>query len=813
MRFNSKTLLCLMIFGCIIMSLSCVSAHELDSNVIDSPTLNPLVAGDAFSSDVNDVGSAKELDMDIQSLSPGDTYNFEKDFYLNDTKNNGRFYTGIVIETDNITLNGNGHTIQGNYESIFTVLANNVKIYNLIISNTDNTRYANDLTSDFYMVSPITWKGDNGLITGCDFYSNCAVNGGAIRLIGNNMLIDNCLFINNTATGVGGALYILGLNNTINNTYIINSSSKLKNMIYLNPGASLNVEDIYTDNVDELIMFGDYTCIDADWFYNPVYINLFDKNINLYEIVFKSMTETTYIFNNTWTNEITYLDKNFKYNAEYNGTDFYINFNRLYLGFDDKYEHLKQDYVSDILKIDGDLILGKTYHFKNIKSMGDIFYAIHEGKYIIENSLIAEYTFKTYWSDISDIKGISYSKVKDYLNALGYVNVDDYKNSSFLNIILPSYTTYITNSLGNIFDSLSDYTTIFVNGNDNKIVGPNKNDETNQWTGIKVSNEKINLVLRNLTISGFNHGVFIDKGSCTLINVKITDNYCNYNIEHDWGAGILNLGMCAIINCTFINNYAKYGGAIFNAGYLAIDNMTQFLNNNAYKSGKEIIYVDSAIINYNGTDYQGPDIVLTSNGTEYKVFHRTGYSEQEITTNMIISFAAAFVGGFIGGIAAGMIAGVVIGAISGLISGTITASVILSKNYNYHVSNLNTAFCIVGGSMLSGIVGGILGGAINMLYKYATAPKDPQVDLINNNPDNVEHDVNVEDVNKKNPPRLSSLEDSQVDQINGRSTPNKDYSGLKMKNDGLKRLKFVSSKCQVAGINDARFTLQPKPVA
>ena len=827
MRFNSKTLICLMIFGCIIMSLSCVSAHELDSNVTDSPMLNLLAAGDAFS-DVNDVGSAKELDMDIQSLSPGDTYNFEKDFYLNDTKDNGRFYTGIIIETDNITLNGNGHTIQGNNESIFTVLANNVKIYNLIISNTDNTRYANDLTSDFYMVSPITWKGDNGLITGCDFYSNCAVNGGAIRLIGNNMLIDNCLFINNTATRVGGALYILGLNNTINNTYIINSSSKLKNMIYLNPGASLNVEDIYTDNVDELIMFGDYTCIDADWFYHPVYINIFDKNINLYEIVFKSMTETTYIFNNTWTNEITYLDKNFKYNAEYNGTDFYINFNRLYLGFDNKIEHAKQDYVADYRKIDGDLILSKTYHFKNITSMGDIFYAIHEGKYIIENSLIAEYTFKTYWSDISDIKGISYSKVKDYLNTMGYVNADDYKDSSFLNIILPSHATYVTNSLGNIFDSLSDYTTIFVNGNDNRIVGPNKNDENNQWTGIKVSNEKINLVLRNLTISGFNHGVFIDKGSCTLINVKITDNYCNYDFEHDWGAGILNLGMCAIINCTFINNYAKYGGAIFNAGYLTIDNMTQFLNNNAYKSGKEIIYVDSAIINYNGTDYQGPEMVLTFNGTEYEVSHLSGYSEQEITNNMIFSFVASFVGGLIGGLAGGMIVGVVTGAIAGLISGTVTAVVTLSKNYNYHVSNLNTALLIVGGSMLSGIVGGIVGGAINMLYKYATAPGEQKIELINE-PENVDQNSQLSDeipeekldqdsqlsneISEEERIHLSGLDDSQADQVNARLTQNKNYQDLQMKDGGLKRLKFVSSKMQLDNMPGQRFTMQPtKPV-
>ena len=604
MKFKTKSLLGLMIILCLIMCVSCVSAHDVDSNETNILSLNSPCTGGI--NEINDAGSARELDLDIQSLSLGDTYNFEKDFYLNDTDNNVRFYKDIVIETDNVTLNGNGHIIQGNYAAIFSVLASNVKIFNLTICNTNTTRYADDnLNSDFYMISPITWKGNNGLISGCDFYSNCAVNGGAIRLSGNNTIIDNCLFMNNWATGVGGAIYILGTNNTIRNSYFENSSSNLKNTIYINPGISdwsiIDNINIQAEDSDEFIMFGDYTYIDADWFYEPVYDNVFDKNINLYEILFNSMAAPSYVFNNICTNEIIYLDRTFKYNVEYNGTDFYINFNKIYHGFDNKYYDLKKPFFSNPVAVYGDLILSKSYHLKNITSMGGVFKAIHEGNYLIENSSVAEYTFCDYWSDISDIKQISYVTLKNYVNALGYVNIENYKGSSFLNIILPTYgASYITKGLGNIFDHLSDYTTIVVNGNGAKIIGPNKNDGDNQWSGIKISKEQTNLVLQNLTITGFNHGVFIEKGTCTLINVKLINNSCDYITEHDWGGGILNFGVCQVVNCTFINNHANYGAAIFNAGYLLIDNMTQFLGNTAYSAGNEIIYVDDAIIDFNG---------------------------------------------------------------------------------------------------------------------------------------------------------------------------------------------------------------------
>ncbi len=728
-KFKAKSLFGLMIILCLIMCVSCVSAHDVVSNETDIMTLNS--PGTVDINDINDAGSAKELDLDIHSLSPGDTYNFEKDFYLNDTNNTARFYTGIVIETDNVTLNGNGHIIQGNHAAIFSVLASNVKIFNLTICNTDTTRYASDnLYSDFYMISPITWKGNNGLISGCYFYDNCAVNGGAIRLSGNNTIIDNCLFMNNWATAVAGAIYILGTNNTIRNSYFENSSSNLKNSIYINPGISNGSIDnitIQTEDRDGFIMFGDYTCIDAEWFYEPVYDNVFDKNINLYEMLFNSMATTTYIFNNIWTNEIKYLDKNFKYNVESNGTDFYINFNKLYQGFDYKYRDLKQPNTFNPVSVQGDLILSKGYHLNNITSMGDVFRAIHEGNYIIENSLVAEYTLEEIWSDISDIKQISYATLKNYVNALGYVNIENYKGASFLNIILPPYgPSYTTNGLGTIFDHLSDYASIVVNGNGAEIIGPKKNDEDNQWTGIKISKEQTNLVLQNLTITGFNHGIFIDKGICTLINVKITDNSCDYSTEHDWGGGILNLGSCQIVNCTFINNHAKFGAAIFNAGYLLIDNMTQFSGNRAYSTGNEITYVDNAIIDFNGKRYVNRAVDLEfCNGT-YFADYEHGYSPEQITEIMWGTFSAAFVGGFFAGVFGGIWIGIGIGAACGLIAGGISTACVLSNNYNYHVSNVNTALIIVGGSVAAGMVGGLIGGLVHNLFssKPTTEPID-----------------------------------------------------------------------------------------
>ena len=83
--------------------------------------------------------------------------------------------------------------------------------------------------------SPICWYGNNGTIDTCTFSNNYGVNGGVISFYGDNESIENTLFINSTALGVGAAFYNGGINNTFTNTTFINSRTCLSN------------EDFFTD--------------------------------------------------------------------------------------------------------------------------------------------------------------------------------------------------------------------------------------------------------------------------------------------------------------------------------------------------------------------------------------------------------------------------------------------------------------------------------------------------------------------------------------------------------------------------------------
>ena len=724
-KMGSKWLLNIMILLFMLMCLSCVCAHNVDTEMMESSSLNKT---STFISIDNghcmDIGTAKELDMDIQSLSPGDTYNFEKDYYFNDSSSNSRFYTGIMIKTDNITLNGNGHVIEGNLAAIFKVESNNVKISNLSIINTNTSRYSCNLISQYYEVSPINWLGDNGIVCDCEFYGNCAINGGTLRWSGNNGTISNVKFINNTAQGIGGALYILGTNTTIVNSVFCNSSSLYsREAIYLNPKArnfTLNgVSFIGYD--DTAILEGNQTNIDPDWFYELVYDDVFDKNLNLYEILYRAMLTKKYVLNTTWVSEISYIDKDLKYNVEYNGSDFYINFNKIFDNIDNKYNtQLDNLQINTGLIARGDLILGKSYHLQNIYNMNDIFKSLHEKEYLIEGTAVAEYTIQKS-GDLSVINKISYNALIEYLNAYSDLNI----NSPFLNIILPNNQIYYTNGYGNIFDSLSKYSGIVLNGNGSVIVGPYKNDEDNQWSCFKINNKNSKVSIRDLTIEGFNHGIFIDDdGTCILNNVKFTDNYCDYNTEHDWGGAILNCGICSVSNCTFINNHAKYGGAIYNQGVLFIDNMTQFMGNTAYKSGNEITYVDSAIIFFNGIKYEGHAVDLKfSNGTYFADYHN-GFTQSGRIQMLITSGVLSCAGGFISGVSIGnpwlgLLAGIGIG----VATGALMSVYVLCNNYDYHVSNVNTILLFTGVSVASGMIGGFLGGLIISLADAAEIAK------------------------------------------------------------------------------------------
>lgn len=65
----------------------------------------------------------------------------------------------------------------------------------------------------------------------------------------------------------------------------------------------------------------------------------------------------------------------------------------------------------------------------------------------------------------------------------------------------------------------------------------------------------------------------------------------DYRVDRDWGAAILNAGYCVCNNCSFINNYASKGGAVFSQGEIHFNNCT-FSDNKGYRFGDNVFNVD-----------------------------------------------------------------------------------------------------------------------------------------------------------------------------------------------------------------------------
>lgn len=84
----------------------------------------------------------------------------------------------------------------------------------------------------------------------------------------------------------------------------------------------------------------------------------------------------------------------------------------------------------------------------------------------------------------------------------------------------------------------------------------------------------------NIILEGFNTVIENMGGECMFDHVCFRNNKMDYLVDRDWGAAILNAGLCICNQCSFENNYAKNGGAIFNQGILILDNCT-FAGNEA----------------------------------------------------------------------------------------------------------------------------------------------------------------------------------------------------------------------------------------
>lgn len=548
------------------MCISCASAGDADnSNFYDLSTSNMT--------NIHGYGSFDELNSDIQNLKPGDIYNIQKDYTYND-KHDANYESGILINTDNITINGNNHVIDGSgLSALFTINGNNVKIFNLTFTNSKDTF----ITTYFdykYVDSPITWNGDNGTISGCEFIGNSAVNGGAITWKGNNGNIDNCKFINNSASCVGGAIYVSGANNTISNSTFINSNSRLsREAIYYAPKSkNHNINSCSFDGLNYVngIMNGDY------FFLWTSTTDVAGQSVDIYQYLYLSLFYNQTV---TFNNIICY--------SMWNGTDFILYFNKIFDNQDDWIQ-----FTPSYSDCHSSIIFTKSLNIKNDGNLNSVFSYLFYNLYDVEYTLTANYRISGPNAYQEAMK-----KNSDYVFGKFLKYTGNYPTTKILNIELKNQKGQSVKCKNKWNVASFGYDIVSIDGNGLKVYGKYEHRNEDRWALV----EDCQLTISNMIIEGFNVGIE-NKGTCILNNVVFNENKMIYILDSGYGGGILNYGLCICNNCSFTHNRADFGGAICNIGILVVNGCT-FYDNDGYEKGDNILNINDAIVMIDGYRY------------------------------------------------------------------------------------------------------------------------------------------------------------------------------------------------------------------
>ena len=240
---NKRAILILFLLIIAIGTLSSVSAGDSTDDMLSNASFDDITylnEDDGEISDLNseeiqsdeilessDAGTFTSLQNKIDSASEGSAISLDKDYSYNDDFGNTK---GIEI-TKSLTINGNGHAIDGLLKSgllqindVKSLVLNNITFKNGIDNNNDVIRIWNveyvridscNFTdnADYYGGAINMAYVNSATITGCNFVHNYApYNGGGLlsRYVVNSSIV-RCNFINNSAK-LGGALVVGGSN-------------------------------------------------------------------------------------------------------------------------------------------------------------------------------------------------------------------------------------------------------------------------------------------------------------------------------------------------------------------------------------------------------------------------------------------------------------------------------------------------------------------------------------------------------------------------------------------------------------------------
>ena len=479
--------------------------------------------------------------------------------------NTGKGIGGVIRGTYFLTVSNSkfiNNTNPGSSNSQGgAIYANNI----LSINNTYDSNYAATLGGAVYVSAS---SGSASFINDTFINNGAGTDGGAayVYIYSSKEIpictFENVKFINNTAKNNGGALSISGAS-FINTTFENNTAAT---------GGAINVFSIKgtTYNIPDLVISDDSSFKNNNATNGvDIYITTPDTNYRV-----ANMTGLTITFNDLNVTDLAdkltasithptgaiisgntvtfFIDEYYAGIADVvNGIASYA-----YVGFEDGKYNLSGTYNAD----------GKNYIYKN----GTINVKISK---ILDNITV-------YVSDISGndttADGSLAKPFKTIRNAL------EYAQSKSRNVVVRVLEGNYTGELNSNLDIQVNTNIAIVGDGENKTI---INDPSAKYF-ITALQGKGSLKIANMTIDRvgdyLNSALYVEKDTKVLI-----DSVAFINGKGNYGGAINTKGIVTIKNSYFFNNgYAKgyqnafVGGAIYNDGYLNIDNTT-FLANHA----------------------------------------------------------------------------------------------------------------------------------------------------------------------------------------------------------------------------------------
>jgi predicted outer membrane repeat protein len=266
------------------------------------------------------------------------------------------------------------------------------------------------------------------------------------------------------------------------------------------------------------------------------------------------------------------------------------------------------------------------------------------------------------------------------------------------------YATFSNSKV--LFDM--DYGQLVLSGNGAKVFvnSPNDDDETQ----FMVTTPHSSVIITGLTIEGFN--IAIDnKGALNIVDSSFINNRVDYMKKNDYGGAIVNNkgASLTVYNTTFRDNYAKYGGAIYNVGTAKVIDCI-FIDNKGYDNKN----VNVDIYNHNAS----VSIICIGDSPNVIDHFPMAAWKQKVITAAILTGVTIFSAGAGFGIStaiasAAQLVGWAVGAGIGAIGGTVDAIIYSNDNQDY-----SQFFNRVKEGVVIGISAASLGMAIRSVINY-----------------------------------------------------------------------------------------------